>query len=183
MGKKETLVTLIRENASAKLNSGKMQDSIDMLEKLRREDPDDITTLAKIVAAYSKINLAKAEEFSNNLPEFSVGSNTVDVNALEMVDMIGSFRFSKKAQNKEEEKPGETREDVKLKKKKKKKRKGKLPKNYNPEVDPDPERWLPRWERSTFKHKKQKRGAQPSVGKGTQGSVASESVASPKANS
>ena len=33
--KKETLVTLIRENASAKLNSGKMQDSIDMLEKLR----------------------------------------------------------------------------------------------------------------------------------------------------
>lgn len=35
---------------------------------------------------------------------------------------------------------------------------GKLPKNYNPDVDPDPERWLPRWERSTFKHKKAKRG-------------------------
>lgn len=35
---------------------------------------------------------------------------------------------------------------------------GKLPKNYNPEVDPDPERWLPRWERSTYKHKKSKRG-------------------------
>ena len=33
-----------------------------------------------------------------------------------------------------------------------------LPKNYNPDVDPDPERWLPRWERSTFKHRKQKRG-------------------------
>ena len=41
---------------------------------------------------------------------------------------------------------------------------GKLPKNYNPDVDPDPERWLPRWERSTFKHKKQKRGAN-TVGK------------------
>lgn len=36
-------------------------------------------------------------------------------------------------------------------KKKKKKRKGKLPKNYNPSVDPDPERWLPRRERSTWK--------------------------------
>ena len=33
-----------------------------------------------------------------------------------------------------------------------------MPKSYNPDVDPDPERWLPRWERSTFKHKKQKRG-------------------------
>jgi signal recognition particle subunit SRP72 len=29
-------------------------------------------------------------------------------------------------------------------KKKRKKRKKKLPKNYNPNVDPDPERWLPR---------------------------------------
>merc|ERR1719312_1119444 len=61
-------------------------------------------------------------------------------------------------------------QEIIKKKKKRKKKKGKLPKNYNPDVDPDPERWLPRWERSTFKHKKTKRGAN-TVGKGTQGSV------------
>lgn len=36
---------------------------------------------------------------------------------------------------------------------------GKLPKNYNPEVDPDPERWLPRRERSYYKGKRQKKTA------------------------
>ena len=36
---------------------------------------------------------------------------------------------------------------------------GKLPKNYNSEVDPDPERWLPRRERSYFKGKRQKKAA------------------------
>lgn len=40
------------------------------------------------------------------------------------------------------------------KKKSKKKRKKKLPKNYNPNVDPDPERWLPRKERTGFKKRK-----------------------------
>jgi hypothetical protein len=34
---------------------------------------------------------------------------------------------------------------------------GKLPKNYNSEVDPDPERWLPKRERSYYKGKRQKK--------------------------
>ena len=36
---------------------------------------------------------------------------------------------------------------------------GKLPKNYNSEVDPDPERWLPRRERSYYKGKRLKKTA------------------------
>ena len=39
----------------------------------------------------------------------------------------------------------------KVKKKTIKKRKKKLPKNYNPDVDPDPERWLPKKERTGLK--------------------------------
>ena len=38
-----------------------------------------------------------------------------------------------------------------IKKKTIKKRKKKLPKNYNPNVDPDPERWLPKKERTGLK--------------------------------
>ena len=54
--------------------------------------------------------------------------------------------------------------------KKKRKRKVKLPKNYNPNVKPDAERWLPRWQRSNYKKKKNDRKF--NVGKGTQGSTA-----------
>jgi signal recognition particle subunit SRP72 len=51
---------------------------------------------------------------------------------------------------------------------KKRKRKIILPKNYNPNVAIDSERWLPLRERSYFKGKRRKRNA---VGKGTQGAV------------
>ena len=36
--------------------------------------------------------------------------------------------------------------------KKKSKKKKRLPKNYNPNADPDPERWLPRRERTGLKY-------------------------------
>jgi len=41
--------------------------------------------------------------------------------------------------------------------KKKKKRKKKLPKNYNPNVDPDPERWVPRRERTGYRKTRKER--------------------------
>merc|ERR1712154_459375 len=102
-------------------------------------------------------------------PPLTSTTGDIDVNSLEMTDMIGSFRFSKKIvkQSHDDKEP----KDDQIKKKKRKKKKGRLPKNYNPDADPDPERWLPRWERSTFKHKKVKRGIN-TIGKGTQGSSA-----------
>ncbi|OQV17716.1 putative Signal recognition particle subunit SRP72 [Hypsibius exemplaris] len=63
-------------------------------------------------------------------------------------------------------------------KKKAKKRKPRLPKNYDPNVKPDPERWLPKIERSNFKKKKDKRG-NASINKGTQGSTAQAEVQAP----
>lgn len=59
------------------------------------------------------------------------------------------------------------------KKKKRRKRPGKLPKNYDPNCDPDPERWLPRHERSQFRKKKDRRNKD--VGKGTQGATTNAS--------
>ena len=53
--------------------------------------------------------------------------------------------------------------------KKKKKRKGKLPKNYNPAIPVDTERWLPLRERSYYKGKRNKK--KNAIGKGTQGAV------------
>lgn len=56
-----------------------------------------------------------------------------------------------------------------LKKKKKKKRKIRLPKNYNPGIAVDPERWIPLRERSYYKGKRNKK--RNTIGKGTQGAV------------
>jgi len=182
--KRTHLLTLLKESASAKMASGDIAKAIETLERLRKEDPTDVKTLAKIVAAYSKTDLKKAYEYSTDLPEFSIDNKKVDLDSLEMVDMIGSFRFSKKTAIAEQVADVEAGGPVVIANKEasvktpkaRKKKKGRMPKSFDPEVDPDPERWLPRWERSTFKHKKQKRGAQPSVGKGTQGSAESTSV-------
>jgi signal recognition particle subunit SRP72 len=53
----------------------------------------------------------------------------------------------------------------------KRKRKLKLPKNFDKNAVPDPERWLPKWERSTYKKRKDKRQREKEIGRGTQGAV------------
>jgi len=169
--KKEHVITFMKESSNLKLASGDVESAVKTLEVLRNEDPSEIMTVAKIVAAYSKIDLKKAQQYSVHLPPLTsaMSQKEIDINTLEMTDMIGSFRFSKKTLKQSLEE-GESKEEVIKKKKTRKRKKGKLPKNYNCEVDPDPERWLPRYERSTFKHKKAKRGVS-TVGKGTQGST------------
>mmetsp|Transcript_4931 Transcript_4931/g.11687 ORF Transcript_4931/g.11687 Transcript_4931/m.11687 type:complete len:155 (+) Transcript_4931:116-580(+) len=69
---------------------------------------------------------------------------------------------------------GNTAEDEKkrVKKKRTHKRKPRLPKGYDPSQPngglppPDPERWLPKWERSDFKKKKKKSSARDRDTKG-----------------
>lgn len=49
---------------------------------------------------------------------------------------------------------GENVQTTEISKKIKKKKKTKLPKNYDPNVIPDPERWLPKYERKGYKKMK-----------------------------
>lgn len=51
--------------------------------------------------------------------------------------------------------------------KKKKKKKIRLPKNYVIGEEPDPERWLPKWQRKGYKKKRDRRNKD--VMRGTQG--------------
>lgn len=59
--------------------------------------------------------------------------------------------------------------------KRKRKKKTKLPKNYDPNMAPDSERWLPRTERSAYRKKLNKKFKDRDIGRGTQG-VASSNV-------
>lgn len=58
--------------------------------------------------------------------------------------------------------------------KRKRKRKIRLPKNYDPKVPPDPERWLPRQERTAYKKRLGKKLRDRDIGRGTQGAISSQ---------
>lgn len=61
-------------------------------------------------------------------------------------------------------------------KKKKAKCKSKMPKEIEQDRQLDPERWLPKYERAGYRPKKQRRGKDKEVGKGTQGADSATSM-------
>ncbi|KAK2541691.1 Srp72 [Columba guinea] len=135
MSKSPVHLSLIREAANFKLKHGRKKEAISDLEELW--------------------NLSK------HLPSLDTMSLKVDVDALE--NSHGATYVRKKAgkltgDNQQKE---QGQGDVK---KKKKKKKGKLPKNYDPKVTPDPERWLPMRERSYYRGRK--KGKKKDQGKG-----------------
>uniref|UniRef100_A0A183C5L8 SRP72 domain-containing protein n=1 Tax=Globodera pallida TaxID=36090 RepID=A0A183C5L8_GLOPA len=52
------------------------------------------------------------------------------------------------------------------------KRKTRLPANFDPQIPPDPERWLPRQERTAYRKKLHKKYKDRDIGRGTQGAAA-----------
>ncbi|KJH42974.1 SRP72 RNA-binding domain protein [Dictyocaulus viviparus] len=93
----------------------------------------------------------------------------VDVDNIEESDWI--LYGEKYKQKKEAKSEIEDTEIVTKKlKNRKRKRKIRLPKNFDPNVPPDPERWLPKQERAAYK-KRQKKNRDRDIGRGTQGSV------------
>ncbi|NXA97045.1 SRP72 protein, partial [Melanocharis versteri] len=160
-------LSLVREAANFKLKHGRKKEAISDLEELWKQNPKDVHTLAQLISAYSLVDPEKAKVLSKHLPSSDTMSLKVDVDALE--NSHGATYVRKKAgkltgdNQQKEQGQGEV-------KKKKKKKKGKLPKNYDPKVTPDPERWLPMRERSYYRGRK-KGKKKDQVGKGTQGST------------
>ncbi|KAM8962309.1 signal recognition particle subunit SRP72 [Pelodytes ibericus] len=163
----QTHLSLIREAANFKLKHGRKKEAINDLEQLWKQNPKDIHTLAQLISAYSLVDAEKAKVLSKHLPSSDTMTLKVDVDALE--NSTGATFVRKKAGKVVGELAKEQLQgDVK---KKKKKKKGKLPKNYDPKVTPDPERWLPMRERSYYRGKK-KGKKKDQIGKGTQGATA-----------
>ncbi|XP_025107993.1 signal recognition particle subunit SRP72-like [Pomacea canaliculata] len=173
--KSPDLAILTQANSAFQLKHGNADLAAQMLEDLRKQNPKDPMVLAQLISAYSQFNPNKAKEISRDLPPVSEIVREVDVDALESAFSTLGPKYMKKMQ-KGEPSPGPSG-DMLLKKKKKKK-KGKLPKNCEAGGDIDPERWLPRRERSYYRGKRKDKRRE--IGKGTQGSgtVASELDAS-----
>jgi len=149
------MATVWRKTAEFHLKTGEAKVAAQSLEELYKLEPG-MTTLAQLVLAYSKFDLAKALEVSRKLPPFK-NSDSVDIESLD----TGSWAMGSRTKaGKKTPKPGaektpktggDDKSDLAVKKKRSKKKK-RLPKNYNPNADPDPERWLPRRERTGLKY-------------------------------
>ena len=167
-GSKSLQRSLMFYNAQYRLDHDKPQEAAAVLEKLKASYPKDLKVLARLIASYSKFDSHRAELKSQSLPKFR-GAGGVDVTALEQMP---SFRHTQRQQLKpatgsttkqtkgEAEGGGGGGKERDNKPCKKKKRKSKLPKNFDADKKPDPERWLPLRERSYYR-KGRKRGFAP----------------------
>ncbi|KAK2187665.1 hypothetical protein NP493_158g04070 [Ridgeia piscesae] len=166
------LVALMRASVRYHLKHNNPQAAVGLLEDLRKRYPNDLKILAKLISAYSKFDSKKAQIISRELPSVENIAHEVDVDGLESSMAALAPKYIKKLTKGEQSpKPQSPMGggDTLRQQKKKKKRKTVLPKSYDPEVTPDPERWLKRQERSYFRGKR--RDKRKDIGKGTQGSV------------
>ncbi|XP_065369457.1 signal recognition particle subunit SRP72 [Calliphora vicina] len=155
-----------RQAAEFHLRGGATETAASSLEELLKLKPNDMKVLAQLVIAYAQFNPKKALEVSRKLPKLETLTTASEIDALEAANWVMSTKAAKKSANaKIEQSPGTPAAE--RKKNRKRKRKGKLPKNYNAEVAPDPERWLPKYERTGFRKKRDRRAKD--IIKGSQG--------------
>ncbi|CAG8547430.1 12936_t:CDS:10 [Funneliformis caledonium] len=138
--------SILKQTASFKIKTGRYQEAAQDYEQLVKVDPLDTQAIAGLVSAYSHYDIEKAEKYVNSLPEINSGDGMdIDVDSIEKL-VPGIKKSYKKTDNKSDGPSQKTHT-------KKRKRKPLLPKSYDPSIPPDPERWLPKRERSTFKAK------------------------------
>lgn len=160
----ETLNTLYGETSRILIKNNRPKEAVELLEQLKKlkKGKADPKVTAQLIAAYGSFDSKKAAEAMKSLPSIDSVVQDVNVEALESSNWSLGAKYVKKVAKTEKEG-----------KKKKKRKRRKLPKNYDPDVDPDPERWLPRWQRSHFRKKRKDKVV---VGRGTQGVAVSDNV-------
>ncbi|CEG82011.1 Putative Signal recognition particle subunit SRP72 [Rhizopus microsporus] len=149
-----TPTSIVKQTAAFKLKAGRLQEAVEDYEQLVKEDPTDAQAVAGLIAAYAQVDPTKAEQYGSALPEIAL--NHIDVDTLEKIVPGVKRGYVKKDPN----------STFVKKPKQKKKRKPLLPKKMDSKSQPDPERWLPKQERSNFRAKsKSKKTAKSSTRK------------------
>ncbi|XP_013184409.1 signal recognition particle subunit SRP72 [Amyelois transitella] len=135
-------------------------------EALARAAPDDTRSLARLVKALANVDPAKAKQLAKKLPRLDQLETKIDIDALESSKWMMGAKVVKKTVSKQEQSPGTPGSELGQTKKAKRKRKTKLPPNADLSRPPDPERWLPKYERTAYR---KRRGVRRDVIKGSQG--------------
>ncbi|XP_011019281.1 PREDICTED: signal recognition particle subunit SRP72 [Populus euphratica] len=167
MNEDDKLNVIMQEAASFKVRHGKEEDAAHLYEELVRSR-GSIEALVGLVNTVARVDVDKAEAYEKKLKPLP-GLKGIDVDSLEKTS------GAKHVEGVSVVVTGAHEEGKKEKPKKKRKRKPRYPKGFdpaNPGPPPDPERWLPKRERSSYRPKrKDKRAAQV---RGSQGAVVRE---------
>jgi len=169
----ETMSAVVwRKTAEFHLSGDEPSVAAHSLEELLKMEPNNLQTQAQLVLAYAKFDLAKALAVSKKLPKFSYQGSVVDIEALEESSFVSTkYAKAKKVGGADGPMSPKARataavsdEAAAKKKKKSKKNKKRLPKNLN--VEPDPERWIPKRERVGYRkpRKNRRKGEEKFVG-------------------
>ena len=166
MNEDSKLNVIMQEAASFKVKHGKEEDAARLYEELVRSR-GSIDALVGLVNTVARVDVDKAEAYEKKLKPLP-GLKGIDVDSLEKTSGAKHIEGAPVVTEAHEE-------GKKEKPKRKRKRKPRYPKGFdpaNPGPPPDPERWLPKRERSSYRPKrKDKRAAQV---RGSQGAVARE---------
>lgn len=130
--------------------------------------PGDRTATAGLVASFATRDFAKVQPHLNSLPAVEKLIDGVDVDALigaGVAVLPTAAPVTGKKRSLDESGPSKAQPPSK-------KRKRKLPKNYDPNKKPDPERWLPLRDRSSYRPKGKK--GKKRAAEATQGGVVRE---------
>ncbi|XP_053680313.1 signal recognition particle subunit SRP72 [Anopheles nili] len=171
-----------RQAASFHLRGGEPETAAKSLEELLRTHPSDMKLLAQLVIAYAQFDPKRAQQASKRLPTLETLTTVSEIDALEATNWMMIAKAVRRKQGTTgtggrtgDQSPGAgtpSAEQQAARKQKRKKRKGKLPKNYIIGVQPDPERWLPRYERTGYRKKRDRRVKE--VIKGSQGTASGQ---------
>lgn len=157
------ITVLLKQLAKLHLREQDPKEAVKRLSRLLELNPTNKKFLAQLIIAYTQFDPEKAQMYSKQLPPLDFQDTDIDV--LENTNWMMGSKLIKKSTLK----PDPVGSKAEAEKKCKKKRRIILPKNFNPDVPANPERWLPRHERTGYRKKKDRRNKETGIGKGTQG--------------
>ncbi|XP_026328538.1 signal recognition particle subunit SRP72 [Hyposmocoma kahamanoa] len=161
------LRTVWRAAAEIHQRAGNTKAAAAAHEALAKAAPEDKKSLARLVKALAAADPQRAKQLAKSLPPVDQLEGKIDIDALESSKwMMGAKVVKKTVQSKQEQSPGTPGSELLQKSKPKRKRKTKIPPNADLSKTPDPERWLPKYERTAYR---KRRGVRRDVIKGSQG--------------
>ncbi|KAL6041869.1 Signal recognition particle core component [Balamuthia mandrillaris] len=176
---KQQYKQVLQASARFKVKHGLFQQAAAVYERLLELDRNDVEALTSLVLVCSEFDNNLAEKYAARIPPLKTGAS-VDAESLENAATPTATFISRAQKDKSKEgapsdsKTSQQNKPTTALKKKKKKKKIRYPKNYDPSVQPDPERWLPKHERSYYK----RRGKKNQIGRGPQGAAPTPADAS-----
>ncbi|CRL27755.1 Signal recognition particle, SRP72 subunit, RNA-binding [Penicillium camemberti] len=156
--KPEPPASLIRAAAASLLHSedrGDLSTAGDLFRALHQQDPNDRVAIAGYVASQATLDYAQIESELDRLPAVSDLIADVDISALESAGIspsassVAAAAAAFAGARKRTAANADDRANKRV-------RKSRLPKDFDPAKKPDPERWLPVRDRSSYRPKGKK---------------------------